>query len=326
MHQLISAILLTLSFCSTFGLDFSGDNTALTRYGSHYLFNFVRPGRSTDRNTRCTPCRDDDRRGGGGGGGGDVSNYVDPDYRGNGADNLGYDWSPQAWGGLAFPQKTKGQDRPNDTWNRGRDGRQMHGDWGRDQRNDRFGCERCGPDRDRDWGADRGSRAPDRDRPPPDYDRDRGERSRHPSEETTVTSTPLVFRDDNRIAYVPSQGGEMYWDGKSGGGTRWDGFSNGVSWLQGRSRPWDRKDWNEEKRNPNYVPSTQRPGGDRNYQPDGFRPWDDTTKGASGWDNNGKGYYFANGSPNPDKDKGYASSWNYGNTWNGNDMKWNYGG
>jgi hypothetical protein len=33
------------------------------------------------------------------------------------------------------------------------------------------------------------------------------------------------------------------------------------------------------------------------YDYDGFKPWDETYRGTSGWDNSGRGYYFATGIP-----------------------------
>uniref|UniRef100_A0A1Y1KJ57 Uncharacterized protein n=1 Tax=Photinus pyralis TaxID=7054 RepID=A0A1Y1KJ57_PHOPY len=40
----------------------------------------------------------------------------------------------------------------------------------------------------------------------------------------------------------------------------------------------------------------------------GYRPWDETTRGTSGFDNSGRGYYFAVG--RPEYSTGYASGWN----------------
>lgn len=46
----------------------------------------------------------------------------------------------------------------------------------------------------------------------------------------------------------------------------------------------------------------------------GYRPWDETYKGSSGWDSSGRGFYFASGRPESSSSygSGYASSWNYG--------------
>lgn len=58
-------------------------------------------------------------------------------------------------------------------------------------------------------------------------------------------------------------------------------------------------------------------GYDYNYVSDrgGFRPWDQTTRGSSGWDSSGRGYYFATGKPEygggGGGGNGYASGWGY---------------
>lgn len=46
----------------------------------------------------------------------------------------------------------------------------------------------------------------------------------------------------------------------------------------------------------------------------GYRPWDETYRGTSGWDSSGRGFYFATGRPESSSSygSGYASSWNYG--------------
>lgn len=55
----------------------------------------------------------------------------------------------------------------------------------------------------------------------------------------------------------------------------------------------------------------------------GYRPWDQTTRGSSGWDSAGRGYYFASGRPSIDEQGsyggGYASRWSYGSSGGGRD-------
>lgn len=298
-------------------------NRTLSNHGSHYLFKLDSVGTDVEvgkRNSRCTPCgHPDDRR--------EVTNYLDPEYRGNGADNLGYDWSPWAWGGPAFKNRLNHQGRQYDGWDRGRGGRQMPGNWGGRPENtqpERFNCDRC----KMIWERERGSRT--------NRIGENGfghrmgqwhdDRGGFRGEIATVTSPPIALRPESRIAYVPSPGGEMYWDGVSGGGTRWDGFSNGISWLGGGSRPYD--DWRNDPRNRGYGQGPKRPEDYRNNAPGVYhRPWG----------NEPNKYFpekgYGNRGPNMDhgmRYNGYASQWHYGitnqNGWNGNNMKWSYGG
>ncbi|XP_019872345.1 uncharacterized protein LOC109600611 isoform X2 [Aethina tumida] len=44
---------------------------------------------------------------------------------------------------------------------------------------------------------------------------------------------------------------------------------------------------------------------------EGYRPWDETYRGVSGFDTSGRGYYFASSRPDT-YGGGYASSWSYG--------------
>ncbi|KAL0270060.1 UNVERIFIED_CONTAM: hypothetical protein PYX00_007595 [Menopon gallinae] len=275
-------------------------NATLSNHGSHYLFKLDSVGSDVGtgkRNSRCSPCGHDpdDRR--------DVTNYLDPEYRGNGADNLGYDWSPWAWGGPAFSNRVKNQGRQYDGWDRGRGGRQMPGHWiGRPEkeRPDHFNCDRCRVV----WERERGSRTNG-------FANRMGRWYDDREEVATVTSPPLTLRPETRIAYIPSPRGEMYWDGVSGGGTRWDGFSNGISWLGGIGKQVN--DW----KNRLSELTTKKPEDFKNGPPGTYH---------ASWANEPRPPRPGDQAPN----NGYASQWHYGvtnqNGWNGNNMKWTYGG
>lgn len=296
---------------------------------------------SRNRNTRCTPCEQSL--------GVPAGRSSNSEYRGNGADNLGYDWSPKAWGGPAHPQKLKSSVGDG----RGRDGRQMSNWNNQDGGNIRIICDTCRAfwNRLSGNGGSEGSRG--REFPSPggqnigrqsnqQYPTGRSEQPEYWSRgpitspndyETRVSSgaVGVLVKPGSRIAYVPSYGGDMFWDGISGGGTRWDGFSNGISWVFNGDSDYDRSepDSREEKHG-GFLPGSQSPDG--GYFNPNHRPWNED-KGPSNWDGSGgRTYYFVDGYPNQInsnwRDRGYASNWQYGSTnqngWNGSNMKWSY--
>lgn len=85
----------------------------------------------------------------------------------------------------------------------------------------------------------------------------------------------------------------------------------------------DRYDRDRYDRKPDYYDRYDRYDRDRyddrnkyyydRYDYRGYRPWDETTRGSSGFDSSGRGYYFAAGRPEYSTyGSGYASNWNYG--------------
>ncbi|KAF5300155.1 hypothetical protein FQR65_LT09246 [Abscondita terminalis] len=79
----------------------------------------------------------------------------------------------------------------------------------------------------------------------------------------------------------------------------------------------DRYDRDRYDRRPEYYDTYDRDRYDRDdryryydtkYNRGGYRPWDETTKGTSGFDSSGRGYYFAVG--RPEYSTGYATNWN----------------
>lgn len=301
-----------------------------------------------NRTARCTPCGDDSslRK--------PVSNNLDPAYRGNGADNLGYDWSPKAWGGLAYPQKSKNY--MPDTM-RGRGAKQMPMNWNQVPQNIRIVCDTCraywegtlgggianGPGGVYTDGTDVGGRGVIGGRTIDvqgggTISNNHGHqftthnqqffhggrswsrgRSMKPQDfETRVTSSAVgvLVKPGSRIAYIPSRSGDMLWDGVSGGGTRWDGFSNGISWVGNDSPRWDRK------LDPDYRggKSDDFPSSPQRFEhdyPANNRPWDEPRRPLA-YEGRGRGYYFSDGAPNSNdpqwRNMGYASNWHYGST------------
>lgn len=76
--------------------------------------------------------------------------------------------------------------------------------------------------------------------------------------------------------------------------------------------------WEGDKSNDTRYSGTKNSGygGEAPYQPgtggytNDFKPWDQTTKGVSGWDGNGKGIYVASNNPGGSDDgSSYASGW-----------------
>lgn len=324
-------LVIVLSF--QIGVNLSGadgrGNVQFQKHGSHSSSN-----NSLNRSARCIPCEQSlgaplER-------GFPVTNHVNSEYRGNGADNLGYDWSPKAWGGLAYPQKSRGSMIRMG----GRDGRQMLKDWNQSQGGGvRIICDTCraywdgargGSNSIRDPGRFPVQNAPSFFGSKPSYWH-RGRMMNSQDYETRVSSgaVGVLIKPGSRIAYIPSRSGEMIWDGVSGGGTRWDGFSNGISWVASGGPEWDH---GGREQKPDYTSGSPRSNNDYFFNSNPYRPWGGQ-KGISSWDNAGKGYYFSNGYPGPVdfqwRDRGYASNWQYSSTnqngWNGSSMKWNYG-
>lgn len=213
------------------------------RYGPDYVGGPQMPSRSN-----CIPC--EERRGG--------SNSNTLDFRGNGADNLGYDWSPKAWGGPAFPKGERNQ--PNSDWG-GRDGRRMPWD---DKCRD---CSPGWPGSGMRW--DRFTERPD--------DRSPGWSSstEQPTDVSTVTSSVLGIRlqDDKRLS-VP-------WGGRS---MRWDGFRNGMPWDRPQepdrmdrrfdNQPWggSKKGWDQGDYASDWSYGSRDPAGSGTRW-NGQRPW-----------------------------------------------------
>lgn len=175
--------LLAISFASGAWVD-------RPRYGQGYVESVARPA-------RCVPCdaqRNSDLK---------TANSNALEYRGNGADNLGYDWSPKAWGGPAFPTKSTDKvHQPDQDWG-SRGGRRMPGSWDDKCRE----CMNGRPEPGRDWdryterpGEDGRDGRPDGWRPSTDRPKSwRG--SEPPLEVATVTSSVLGvrLRDDKRL-------------------------------------------------------------------------------------------------------------------------------
>lgn len=346
MRHILLVIFLSFQFECIFAVPETGISEPLLKLTSHNLFN--KPG---NRSVRCSPCEqggpgiraDRGRQLGPERGRQLIPDHLNPEYRGNGADNLGYDWSPKAWGGLAYPHKS----RALMNMMRGREGRQMMREWNQGSGNVRVICDTCRTYYDgspgsgeydnslgRQFpGSGQGPTGPQggpgfgSGQPGPWNPRDRFGPQDYEARVRSATVGVLI-KPGSRIAYIPSVSGDMIWDGVSGGGTRWDGFSNGISWVGNTSPGWDGDPASREEKSGSYPSGPGRYN--QNHIP--YRPWEGQ-KGVSGWDSRGRGYYFANGFPTQTdsnwRDRGYASNWQYGatnqNGWNGSSMKWNYG-
>lgn len=123
---------------------------------------------------------------------------------------------------------------------------------------------------------------------------------------------------------------------------RYDGYDSRDRYYErDRDRYHDRRPYDYEDRDYNrdryYDRYNERGLGYDNRGYDyrtasdrgGYRPWDQTTRGSSGWDSAGRGYYFASGRPSVDEGGyggGYASRWSYGNSGSGRDDYYDRGG
>lgn len=159
-------------------------------------------------------------------------------------------------------------------------------------------CTRCDYYANRDYKYPYESRAPYDDRYDDRYSRDRYRDDKY--------ERPRYYEDYDRRQY---DGDRKYdpdrrYDDRDRYDTRYD-----------RDR-YDRRYETDDRYNRDRYDKDDRTRYyDRNYDryDRGYRPWDETTRGTSGFDSTGRGYYFAVGRPDyGTSGSGYASGWQYG--------------
>lgn len=137
------------------------------------------------------------------------------------------------------------------------------------------------------------------------FDRSRLDRSTHHSYPDTNTANPNRYRDYDRFDGYDRYDRSRYYERDRHHERRPDDYDD----YPERDRYYDRysdRGVGYDNRGYDYRPSDR--GG-------GYRPWDQTTRGSSGWDSQGRGYYFAAGRPSTDEGPyggSYASGWSYG--------------
>lgn len=94
---------------------------------------------------------------------------------------------------------------------------------------------------------------------------------------------------------------------------RYDRYDRGGYDRGSYDRSYDRGSYDRDRYDRHYDRGLGYDNRGYDYR-GGYRPWDETYKGSSGWDSSGRGYYFATGRPDSSGSygSGYASSWNYG--------------